>query len=143
MRFVLIAFLFYSALITFKSVSAQETEAALSSSDSLIEADSTNETVYDWTQAEAEKRHDGTKFRESLKSANLVRGVADYLIQRSEFQVFSRGSYGSAWYGAPGGLNPRYLSVFMQGRPMHNVRKGKFDLSLLPEYNLDESSFRS
>ncbi|MCH7620021.1 MAG: hypothetical protein IH880_09710 [Candidatus Marinimicrobia bacterium] len=143
MRFVLSAFLFYSALITFKSVSAQESEAALSSPDSLIEADSTRETVYDWTEAEAENRHGGTNFRESLKRANLLKGVADYLIQRPEFQVFSRGTYGSAWYGAPSGLNPRYLSVFMQGRPMHNVRKGKFDLSLLPEYNLDESSFRS
>ena len=143
MRFVLIAFLFHSAFITFNFASAQETEAALSSPDSLSEADSTREIIFDWTQAEDENRYGGTKFRESLKRANLVRGVADYLIQRSEFQVFSRGSYGSAWYGAPSGLNPRYLSVFMQGRPMHNVRKGRIDLSLLPEYNLAESSFRS
>jgi len=86
---------------------------------------------------------DSRQFRNTLRDEELLRGVSDLLWQSTDFLVFSRGTYGSAWYGSPIGLNPRYLTVFTQGRPMRNLRKGKYDLSLALEYNLTETSYES
>ena len=100
-------------------------------------------TYYDWNSL-SEQKSDGLQiFRETLKEKGLLRGVSDFLWQNSDYSVYSRGSFGSAWYGSLTGLNPRYLTVFMQGRPMRNARKGKYDLSMVHEYNLTDAQHGS
>ena len=104
---------------------------------------STAKTYYDWN-ALTDGTDDGLKvFRETLKEMGLLRGVYDFLWQNADYSVYSRGSFGSAWYGSLTGLNPRYLTVFMQGRPMRNARKGKYDLSMVHEYNLTDAQHGS
>lgn len=128
MRLYLAASIFLS-IFFYDTVLAQESESPPDSTQ-------TAET-YDYKFSESRQ------FRNTLRDEELLRGVSDLLWQSSEFLVFSRGTYGSAWYGAPIGLNPRYLTVFTQGRPMRNLRKGKYDLSLALEYNLTETSYES
>ena len=112
--------------------------------DSIPVSDSTDfkpdssyaETRYDWNSAHEDKNDRFQFFRETLKEKGLLRGVSDFLWQNSDYSLYSRGSFGSAWYGSLTGLDPRYLTVYMQGRPMRNARKGKYDLSMIHEYNL-------
>ena len=100
-------------------------------------------TQYDWNALTKDNNGGLQVFRETLKEKGLLRGVSDFLWQNSDYSVYSRGSFGSAWYGSLTGLNPRYLTVYMQGRPMRNVRKGKYDLSMAHEYNLTDADHGS
>ncbi|MCH7886498.1 MAG: hypothetical protein IIA58_00870 [Candidatus Marinimicrobia bacterium] len=131
-------------IIPIYSVS-QTTPDSLSKPDSsgLMPDSSITKTYYDWN-ALTEDTDDGLRvFRETLKEKGLLRGVSDFLWQNSDYSVYSRGSFGSAWYGSLTGLNPRYLTVYMQGRPMRNARKGKYDLSMVHEYNLTDAQHGS
>jgi len=119
----------FLSLFFFDNILAQESDP---SPDSLIIIETIDDNF-----------SDPREFRNTLRSEELLRGVADLLWQSTDFLVFSRGTYGSAWYGSPIGLDPRYLTVFTQGRPMRNLRKGKYDLSLALEYNLTETSHES
>ena len=94
---------------------------------------------YDWNAFSREQDDGSEAFRETLKEKGLLRGVSDFMWQNSDYFAYSRGSFGSAWYGSLTGLNPRYLTVQMQGRPMRNVRKGRYDLSMIHEYNLTDA----
>jgi len=117
---------------------SQTVPDSLSSPDSsdFVPDSSIANTYYDWSALTESTDDDLQDFREELRENGLLRGVSDFLWQNSDYSVFSRGSFGSAWYGSLTGLNPRYLTVFMQGRPMRNARKGKYDLSMVHEYNL-------
>jgi len=141
LKFVhLVSTLILISLIPNGSVS-QTVSDSISTSDSAdFTPDSSKvKTQYDWNALSGEQSDGSESFRETLKENGLLRGVSDFMWQNSDYFAYSRGSFGSAWYGSLTGLNPRYLTVQMQGRPMRNVRKGRYDLSMIHEYNLTDA----
>lgn len=124
---------------------SQSAPESLSMPDSsgIMPDSSIAKSYYDWSALTGDADDGLQVFRKTLKEKGLLRGVSDFLWQNSDYSVYSRGSFGSAWYGSLTGLNPRYLTVFMQGRPLRNARKGKYDLSMVHEYNLTDAKHGS
>ena len=141
MKFVhLVSTLLLIGLIPNGSVSQIVPDSVSTSDTTGLTPDSSKaKAKYDWNAFPREQDDGSEAFRETLKENGLLRGVSDFMWQNSDYFAYSRGSFGSAWYGSLTGLNPRYLTVQMQGRPMRNARKGRYDLSMIHEYNLTDA----
>ncbi len=137
----LVLFLVLSHLFPVAAVAQIVPDSASASGSTVNNPDSLDiKDYYDWNSLSDVGNENSRHFRGTLNDNGLLKGVSDFMWQNSGFFAHSRGGLGSAWYGSLTGLNPRYLIVYMQGRPMRNARKGKYDLSLLHEYNLTETT---